>query len=72
MKVINVYFKAVSNPLERGYLSYQFIHPIHGKKVLGCFRKDNEKNRAEFQLMFARNCGHSTVDNFNFIEGDKP
>jgi hypothetical protein len=72
MKKITVYFKAVPNPMEKGYISYQFIHPVHGRKVLGCFRKDLERHQKTAQASFASNCGHATVDNFNFIEGDKP
>jgi hypothetical protein len=71
MKKINVYFKAVQNPMEKGYISYQFQHPIHGKKILGCFRKDNPSAQKRAMMTFAMNCGQ-TVVNFNFIEGDKP
>lgn len=72
MQKINVYFKAVPNPMERGYISYQFQHPIHGKKILGCFRKDLPRHRVTAQEIFALNCGHCIPADFNFIEGDKP
>ena len=67
---IAIYFKVVDNPhAGKGYKSYEFCHPIHGKKRIGCFRKDTPKHWKDAIRAFNLNCGHGETDPclyFNF------
>lgn len=69
--ILTVYFKVVENPhAGKGYHSYEFDHPIHGKKRIGCFRKDLPKHWKAAIKSFNTNCGHGDTDPcdyFNFV-----
>lgn len=71
MNKITVLFKFVSNPMEKGYLTVKFHHPLHGIKYVGCYKRDMQVNRDDVFRRFALNCGQDAL-NFNFVEGEKP
>ena len=70
MDKIKVLFKFVANPMEKGWLTVKFQHPLHGTKYIGCYKRDMQVNRDDVFRRFANNCGQD-VSNFNFTEGEK-
>lgn len=68
--ILTIHFKVVENPhAGKGYYSYEFDHPIHGKKRIGCFRKDTPQTWKDAIRAFNLNCGHGNTnprDYFNF------
>jgi hypothetical protein len=69
--IITVFFRIVDNPhAGKGYKTYEFDHPIHGKKRIGCFRVEKPEDWTDAIRSFNTNCGHGNTnpcDNFNFI-----
>jgi hypothetical protein len=63
---IRVTCTVVDNPVEKGYKSVKLIHPLHGRKYLGCFRKLNAAHQRDIEARIALNCG-VPVDAFEFI-----
>lgn len=68
--ILSIEFKVVPHPVEKGYFMYEFHHPVHGKKYMGCFKKDTPKHWQDAVRRFKTNCGYpedvKADDVFNF------
>lgn len=68
MKKMAIIVEVVPNPAEKGYYMYEFKHPIHGRKYLGCFKKDLDKHWKAAVSSFMLNCGLKNSNPEDYFE----